>query len=136
MRHKNGASSHLVASFDALTANAASIACREGRIGLPAPLFGAEEVVVDKFSPAGSSNNASESKLKTTLKQNPLLRRLKAALASGGEHHPYGASQYLPQMLHFINLIASEKSESDIATHDLSLSVLRIIDQMRASKKG
>lgn len=130
LHHENGTTSQLVASFDVLTANAAMIGCSEGQISIPAPLFGAEQVVVERFSASPSESGGGKSGLKAALKQNPLLRRVKNALSSG-EHHPYGADQYLPQMQHFVSLIESQKLESDIATHALSIEVLRVIDRLR-----
>ncbi|MEO1242357.1 MAG: Gfo/Idh/MocA family oxidoreductase [Pseudomonadota bacterium] len=130
LHHDNGATSQLVASFDVLTANAATVACREGQISIPAPLFGAEQVVVERFSASSNAPGGGKSGLKAALKQNPVLRRVKNAL-SGGEHHAYGADQYLPQMRHFTSLVERHKLESDIATHALSMEVLRVIDGLR-----
>lgn len=130
LHHGNGATSQLLASFDILTANAATIGCVEGQISIPAPLFGAEQVVVDRFSAPANASRGVSSGLKAALKQNPMLRRVKNAL-SGGEHHPYGADQYLPQMQHFASLVERQKLQSDIASHELSLNVLRIIDRLR-----
>lgn len=130
LHHDNGSTSQLVASFDVLTANAATIGCSEGQISIPAPLFGAEQVVVERFNVSPSASGGGKSGLKAALKQNPLLRRVKNAL-SGGEHHPYGANQYLPQMQHFVSLIERQQLQSDIATHALSMEVLRVIDRLR-----
>ncbi|MHA7873654.1 MAG: Gfo/Idh/MocA family protein, partial [Hyphococcus sp.] len=99
LRHVNGAVSQLAASFDAMTSNTASLACAEGLISIPAPLFGAETVMVDRFA-TGAAPAGASSKLKAALKQNPLLRRAKAAIGGNGEHHPYGANQYLLQLEH------------------------------------
>ncbi len=129
LHHENSAISQLVASFDVLTANAATIGCSEGQISIPAPLFGAEQVVVERFNASLSASGSSKPGLKGALRQNPLLRRVKNAL-SGGEHHPYGANQYLPQMQHFTTLVEQQRLESDIATHALSIEVLRVIDRL------
>lgn len=130
LRHANGGVSQLNASFDALTSNTAVLSCRRGSIAIPAPVFGAEQVVVERGEPRGPANDGAASKLKAALKQAPILRKVKAALG-GGEHHPYGRDQYLPQMMHFLSLIAAGKTESDIATHALSLDTLRILDRIR-----
>ncbi|MEZ5893075.1 MAG: Gfo/Idh/MocA family oxidoreductase [Parvularculaceae bacterium] len=129
--HDSGAVSQLGASFDALMSNAATLSCASGSITMPPPLFGAEAVIVEQFSPAAPGPAASG--LKAALKKNPLLRKLKRAMG-GGEHHPYGADQYLPQMLHFIGLIAAGKTESDVASHALSLDTLRVLDRIREGR--
>ncbi len=134
MQHTNGATSQLVASFDVLASNAAFVGGSQGQIRIPAPLFGAEDVIVEPLSLSSDAASANPSPLKAMLKQNPLLRRVKKAFSSDGEHHPYGANQYLPQMAHFVEAIAAGKTESDIVTHDLSLNILKVIDQIRASE--
>lgn len=135
MRHQNGAGSQLASSFDVLTANAASIGCREGQIRMRPPLFGAEEIVIERFF-ASDKAKGEESALKSALKKVPFLRRLKAVLGGAGERHPYGANQYLPQMEHFVGLIQAGKSESDVVSHNLSLDVLRVLDRIRAGERA
>lgn len=135
MHHRSGAVSQLAASFDVLTANAATIACRKGQIRIPPPLFGAEEVVVESFSPGGDAHH-KESPLKSALKQISILRQLKAALGGGGERHPYGANQYLPQMAHFVGLVETGSMESNVVSHELSLDVLRVLDRIRAGERA
>lgn len=133
--HDNGGFSQLAVSFDAMLSNAASLACMEGLVSMPAPLFGAETVIVERFSPSSREDRGgAAAKLKSVLKQNPILRRVKQAMA-GGERHPYGADQYLPQMNHFLALLSAGKTESDIISHEFSLDILRIIDRIRAQEK-
>lgn len=134
LRHENGGVSQLSASFDALTANRVVVSCRRGAITIPAPVFGAEQVMVEAGAPRGPADDErAPSKLKAALKQVPILRKVKAALG-GGEHHPYGRDQYLPQMTHFLSLISAGKTESDIASHTLSLDTLRVLDRIRAQE--
>lgn len=130
--HERGLS-QLTASFSAMTANSASVSCEHGLISIPAPLFGAETVIVERHTPnIGAIGDGAIEKLKSALKQNPLARRIKNAFI-GGEHHPFGADRYLPQMMHFAALIENEKLESDIVSHEFSLDVLRVLDQVRVA---
>ncbi|MEO1135733.1 MAG: Gfo/Idh/MocA family oxidoreductase [Pseudomonadota bacterium] len=131
LRHENGGVSQLSASFDTLTSNTAVLSGRRGAVTIPAPVFGAEQVIVETAAPRGPADDAgASSKFKAALKQVPILRKLKSALG-GGEHHPYGRDQYLPQLTHFLSLIAAGKTESDIASHALSLDTLRVLDRIR-----
>jgi predicted dehydrogenase len=127
--HESGAVSQLSASFDGLMSNMATLACARGSATLAPPLFGAEEIVVETFEPGPPQLPGSG--LKAKLKKNPLLRRVKRALG-GGETLSYGADQYLPQMTHFLGLIASGKTESEVASHALSMQTVRLLDQIRA----
>lgn len=129
--HESGAVSHLVASFEVLTSNTACVSCRKGSVSIPAPLFGAEQVKLHSAEPRGPADqDGAKAKLKSLLRQNPIVRRAKAAFG-GGEHHPYGRDQYLPQMEHFLGLIAGGETESPIASHALSFDVLRVLDRIR-----
>ena len=127
--HENGATSQIAASFDVLLSNEASLACREGAAKILAPLFGAERVAVDHYAPARPPEPSSG--VKALIKQNPLARQLKGALGPRPELHAYGADQYLPQMRHFVSLIEAGATQSDVATHDLSLETLRVLDRIR-----
>ena len=127
--HESGATSQLSASFDALLSNEATLSCREGAAKILAPLFGAERVTVDRYAPAKAPEPSSG--VKALIKQNPLARQLKGALGPRPELRAYGADQYLPQMRHFLGLIEAGKTESDIATHALSLDTLRVLDRIR-----
>ena len=131
-RHQSGEGAQLAASFVSMTSNAAFVSCAEGAIAIPAPLFGGEKVQWERFAHA---DNADNSGLKSMLKKAPLARRLKAGLPPAGEYHGYGANQYQPQLQHFIHLIAAKKLQSDIVPHALSLSVLRLVDRIRAAEK-
>lgn len=133
-RHEGGATAQLSASMIAMMSNSASIACERGLISIPPPVLGAETVKIEHFEPSAPEPVSGMQGLKAMLKRNPLMRRIKAGLNSGGERHPYGADQYLPQMQHFVHLIASGKTESDIVPHALSLDVLRVIDRIRAGE--
>lgn len=133
-RHENGTTSQLAASMIAMMSNSASIACSEGLISIPPPILGAETVRVEYFAAPVASPDGAVNKLKGALKRNPFLRRVKSAFGSSGERHAYGANQYLPQLQHFRDLIMSEKTESDVVSHALSLDVLQIIDRIRAAE--
>ena len=134
LRHQSGATSQLTASFDMLASNAAFIGGKKGQIRIPAPLFGAEELVIESLAEPGVSVAGAPSKLRSMLKQNQLLRRLKSTFSSGGERHPYGADQYLPQMSHFVAAVTAGKQESDVAPHELSLKIMQILDQIRTGE--
>ncbi|GJL90709.1 Gfo/Idh/MocA family protein [Hyphococcus sp.] len=127
--HESGAISQIAASFDVLLSNEATLSCSAGAAKILAPLFGAERVAVDHYAP--SQPSAPSSGVKAIIKQNPLARQLKGALGPRPELHAYGADQYLPQMRHFIGLIEAGKTESDVATHALSLETLRVLDRIR-----
>ncbi len=131
LTHDNGAVSQLAASFDGLMSNAATLSFSDGAATLPAPLFGAEQVVVEAFTATEPAPAAGG--VKAMLKKNPLLRRVKRALG-GGEHHPYGADQYLPQMKHVLGLIAKGETESPVASHAFSMEALRLLDRIREGR--
>lgn len=134
LRHERGGVSQLAMSFDAWLSNAASLACTDGLVSIPSPLFGAETVIVERFGTAEHvKNNNAGGGIKSALKRIPLLRRAKQALG-GGERLPFGADPYLPQMDHFAGLVMAGKTESDVVTHEFSLDVLRILDQIRAQE--
>jgi hypothetical protein len=70
--------------------------------------------------------------LARSLRQNPLLRRLKQALPNARkEHLPYWSNPYLPQLQHFLALLKAGEHESDVVPLDLSLDILRVIDRAR-----
>lgn len=133
LRHERGGVSQLAMSFDAWLSNAASLACTDGLVSIPSPLFGAETVIAQRFGTAEPVKNNNAGEIKSALKRIPLLRRVKQALGRG-ERHPFGADPYLPQMDHFTGLVTAGKTESDVVTHDFSLDVLRILDRIRAQE--
>lgn len=134
MRHVNGASSDLVASFDILASNAALIRGSEEQIRIPAPLFGAQKIIIEPAGANKPADHETPTGWQSKLAQNPLFRRLRSVILREGERHPYGANQYLPQMTHFVDAIEAGLSESDVVTHDLSLKVLKVLDQIRAQE--
>lgn len=138
LRHLGGGFSQLSASFETRTSNTATVASTKRLVCLEAPLIGCERISIKDAEPpqSGSSINASSMRrlLVETLRQNPPLRRLKAAMSrSPNEDHSYGTSQYLPQLRHFLALLRSNAKESDIASLTHSLAVHKIIDIARAS---
>jgi len=132
-RHANGVISQFSASMISMLSNTAAIACRDGVISLPAPVLGAEAVSIVRYAAGAPDDGGMAAKLKGALKKIPALRKLNAAFGAGAEPHPYGANQYLPQLQHFVELIAAQKTQSDIVSHDLSLAVIKTIDRIRAA---
>ena len=136
--HRGGGQSQLAASFNSLMSNTATLACSEGIIRLEEPLIGAEVVSTRRVDvaprvprePLQPSN--LRQKIMRGLRQRPLLRRIKRAVPrTRREHLSYGPDPYLPQLLHFLSLLDSGASASDLVPLDLSLSIQRVIAQAR-----
>ena len=129
--HANGARAQLAASFLGVMSNQAHIACERGLISIDAPLFGAETIRIAAHGNSAGAPSGAKAKLISLLKSNPIARKARAMVSTGGEYHGYGANQYSPQLGHFLSLIERGSVESDIVRHDFSLSVIRAVDRIR-----
>jgi predicted dehydrogenase len=142
LSHWQGGLSQLSASFTALMSNTAALACSGGMIRLEEPLIGAERIstrrmATERTSPqeAALPLRASQNVLRT-LRQSPLLRRLKQALPNAPrEHLSYGTNKYLPQLEHFLGLMKAGARESGVVPLELSLDIQRVIDRARADHR-
>jgi hypothetical protein len=140
LTHRGSGHSQLSASFTALMSNTAGLACSKGVIGLERPLIGTEMVstlLAAAHQPLDSRPRLGmRQALVRSLRQSPVLRRLKQVLPNGRrEHLPYGSNRYLPQLLHFLALLKAREHESDVVPLDLSLDILRVIDRARADHR-
>lgn len=133
LTHENGLQSTLSVSVDVLLQNTAVLSCTKGAISLLPPVIGAETVVTQSFYVADVIHSAAsgdwKSRLKQTLKQSTLVRKLKSLKAAGkSQFYPYGTNQYLPVLKHFSALLHAGKKQSPLIPLALSTEVLRVID--------
>ena len=135
--HEGGNHSQLAASFTSLMSNTATLACTEGRIRLEEPLIGAETISIRRLTaahdrPPDSVLIDAKQRLARSLRQSPLLRRYKRLFSNERhEYLGYGASPYLAQLLHFIELMSTGACESNVVPLQHSLSIHRILDRAR-----
>lgn len=135
--HAGGGRSQLAASLQSAMPNATSVSGSRGRVQLDSPVMGAEwlhTVHVEPVQASGRDDHAvgAKHRLVTALRRQPWLRRLKASRPPGRRsHHPFGADRYLPQLRHFVALLAAGDIASDVMPIETSLAVLRVIDQAR-----
>lgn len=136
--HRGGATSQLAASLVASMPNASHVDFSHGTARLDSPVMGADWLSIRRTTPSRSVRRPSgppgaKDQLVELLKRQPWLRRLKAASASGTRtDHPFGADRYLPQLLHFIDLLDRGAIASEVMPVARSLEVLRVIDLARA----
>jgi predicted dehydrogenase len=132
--HASGGQSQLAASLTTLLSNTAVIGGPAGSITLESPLVGAEQITIRRMKPMGSERTKLH-KLLQELRALSALRRLRRYLSDGSrEQHPFGFSQYGPQLQHVLGLLRSKKRESDIIPIEFSLEVLRVIDAVRSGE--
>jgi predicted dehydrogenase len=138
LSHVQGGRSQLTFSMTSLLFNTATVACERGYIGLVRPTIGSEGVCVQLTqAPGGAANRqrlSFKGRLKQKLQQYPAVRRFGAARkAPGITRCSYGADPYAHQVRHFVELLHSDRVESDVNTHERSLAALEIIE---AAKRG
>ncbi len=138
LSHRNGGQSQLSASFISLMSNAATLACAEGRICLEEPLIGGEFIsarrvaVPRQLRQESTYELTAKAKVKRSLRRHQLLRRLKKLVPEGRHDYlSYGTNKYLPQLLHFLSLLAAGAAESDVIPLERSLSIIRVLDRAR-----
>jgi predicted dehydrogenase len=136
LTHENGLKSTLSVSIEVLLQNTAILSCTKGAISLAPPVIGAETVVTQSFYVADVITSAAsgglKNRLKQTLKQSTLLRKLKSLKAAGRSHYyTYGANQYVPVLAHFSALFHAGKKQSPHIPLTLSTEVLRVIDLVK-----
>ena len=136
--HASGGQSQLAASLTTLLSNTAVIAGPEGSITLEPPLVGTQQITIRRMKPMGDTPSEASPRTKLQkhlqeLRSLSAIRRLRRYLSDGSrEQHPYGFSQYGPQLQHVLGLLRSKKRESDIVPVEFSLEVLRVIDAVRS----
>ncbi len=133
LSHVKGGRSQLTLSMTSLLFNTATVACDRGYIGLVRPTIGSEGVCVQLTpAPGGAADRQGLSlkgRLKQRLQRYPAVRRFGAARkAPAVTRCSYGADPYAHQVRHFVGLLASERIESDVNTHERSLAALEIIE--------
>ena len=142
LSHQRGGLSQLSTSFTALMSNTAALACSGGMIRLQEPLIGAERISTRRMANRRTAPQDPNLPLRAfqntvrTLRQSPLLRRLKQSLLNApSEHLPYGTNKYLPQLEHFLALLKAGARESSVIPLELSLDIQRVIDRARADHR-
>lgn len=142
LEHKSGQSAQLTASFDALLSNDITLGCENGSIHIPAPALGAENSKTQFFYSHHTPRQdvlATHSKQKWLhkLKHHSQIRRAKHLLTRlSGQHHSFGVNPYTPQIQHFCDLLRSDRKESDIVTHTLSLQIMNVIDMINRGARN
>lgn len=144
LRHAEGGVSQVSASLVTLTSNTATIALTGGLIRMEEPVVGAEILSIRTMGPqvarheypesttAPPPGRATRGQIRLRLRQSSLMRRVNRAVSHPRtETHSFGADQYLPMLSHFAALLADKKSESDIVTHDVSLTIARLAEEAR-----
>lgn len=139
LEHVRGGRSQLAASFTALLSNAATLSGSRGMVRLGPPLLGAETLFVEAAGhdllPDGVSGpNRS---IKVRLKRLSSVRALKSALPRGSRQRlSYGPDPYLPQLLHFLDLMERGETESDLVPLSLSLDALKVLQRAKTGAAG
>lgn len=142
LEHFSGATSQISVSLTSLMSNTATLSCTHGSIQLGAPVVGSESVLSQQMTPDnGLSQPETIQKhdpgLKDRLKSNALLRKIKRVKdATAAQFMPHGADQYAPMLEHFQQTLRSGRSESALATLELSLNTQDVLDQARFQIKG
>ncbi len=136
LQHSNGCLTQLAVSVTGLLQNRAVLSLAQGSISLEPPVIGAETLKICRAyietKPAPADMSALQPNLKERLRQSGLLRRINSWRQSGRcEYHSYGANQYLPVLKYFCGLYRSGKLASDIMPLDLSVEILKVIEQAK-----
>lgn len=137
LEHAGGGQSQLAASLLSALPNASVLSGSAGRVRLDSPVMGAEWLQAVQTTPAPAAARddgapGAKQRLVAALRQQPWLRRLKAARAAGvRSEHSFGANRYLPQLQHFIGLLEAGATSSDVMPLETSLAVMRVIDAAR-----
>lgn len=139
LTHRTGGQSQLGLSLTSLMANTATVACENGMVGLLRPTIGSESVFFQHQaahrSPRMDANGRGlKQQFIKALRRQALARRINAAISGPTvEYHPFGVNPYVAQVRHFIELLRTGRSESNVNTMDSSLAALKIIDAAKAS---
>ncbi|ONG51415.1 hypothetical protein BKE38_16210 [Pseudoroseomonas deserti] len=133
LEHANGWTSQLAASLTGLLANEVRVSGPSASFLLPAPVMHPERLVAETAPAPAAGGSAGGTGLKETLKANPLLRRIKAALPRlGTEHLPYGSDHYRPEAEHFCALLRDGKTESPVLPLAVSEQLQALIAEARS----
>jgi predicted dehydrogenase len=128
LRHRSGALSKLGFSFDALLTNKATLACNRGIFRLE-PALGAESLSSQiAEAQIGPLTKVRANRIRS-LPMVKALRRWRKTVKP--ETYAYGNDIHLPMLRHFVELVASGKTESPLATLDVSLETQRYIEIAR-----
>ena len=141
LNHGSGGCSQLTASLTLLLSNDITLGCENGSIHIPSPALGAEFLTTQLIvKPVGGKvdflSYGSRQKITRKLKSLGILRRLKNIGArNSGEYLSFGKNQYIPQLEHFCDLLRSKRVESDQVSHELSLKVVEIVEQLKEVRR-
>lgn len=144
LRHKGGGVSQLSASLVTLMANTARIACTGGSVRIEEPVVGAEQLSIKRMTaPAAVATErvltapkpgvSARTQLTSRLRRSGVMRRVNRVVsAPRQETHGYGANQYAPLLAHFATLVRDQALESDVVTHERSMTIQRLLAEARA----
>lgn len=137
LAHAAGRHSQLTCSFDCLCANTATIGGSRGHAKLLPPLVGSQAVSYRPFTPLKTAPQMRAKAtliqaLRQTLTQLRLVQRLRPCFEGTTEVLPYGSSPYVFLLQHFAELTRRPDEFRLAADQQLSLEVLRVIDQARS----
>lgn len=137
--HEGGSMSQISVSFDAMGRNNASLAMAQDVLTL-GPGLAAEHVtraaapVLGVKRVEGTAPARGMGGLKQRLKQQPVLRRLKAVRAAGpGQFHSYGVSPYTPILQELQQCLQNGKTQSSLVPWSVSTTVARLVDEASSS---
>jgi len=135
LTHESGNISVLSVSVDALLQNKAVLSFPTGAYILEQPAPASEQITTKTYwlsnepLPASTVSVGLKDKLKQSLKQITLLRKIKAKKSAGkSQFYSYGKNQYLPVLEHFIDLLQAGKKQSPLIPLSHSAEVLRVIE--------
>ena len=140
LEHTGGAHSQLASSFSSLMANTAALHCSRGLIEIKAPLIGSETISTVAARPSDGDWSGSAGRvqrMRSLLRESPSVRSIKRVLdRPSTQHFGFGRDSYLPQLHHFLTLLANSKTQSDLVPLALSMQCIQIIDKAKALAIG
>ena len=133
LTHEGGAVSQISVSFDAVGRNDLSLSLEQAALRL-GPGLAAEHLAVSQYGASDAARAqmpAPSAGLKQRLKQQPLLRRLKAKRAAApGQFHSYGASPYSPILQELTRALQGGGQEAACVPWALSRAVAQLVGEI------
>jgi predicted dehydrogenase len=136
LSHQTGEQSQICASFTSLLSNHARLSCTDGSISLEPPLLGAEVISTERSRidiDAAAQAGGLKSTVKEFMRRQPIMRSINRSVTSSKRTvYSYGPDRYAPQLKHFLSLLRTGKSESDVVPLKLSVNIQKIIASARS----
>ncbi|MFT7392046.1 MAG: putative dehydrogenase, partial [Paracoccaceae bacterium] len=137
LRHRDGATSQIAVSLNALLGNEATLSCTRGSAGIDPPSLGGESVRVRwmaPLAPPAPGGGGKAAQIIARLKSKGALRRLIGARGRlKREWHDRGAHSHLAMLTHAAQDIAAGRTQSEIAPLALSIETMALLDRVRAA---